>query len=281
MAANGLAALTRTIGLIIGPLLAGVTVEALGVKAAFVVDGVAFLIAAALVGTMTQAPPLENAPAGGGGREVLNNVKEGLLFIAATPLLLATTISFSILQGGLGGIYTLWVPFLRETFGVGPIGITLVDSLQGVGMALGAVVLGYLMARASKADLLWVDIVGIGAAFMVMGWAPAFWIVLAASFVLGLMVTPASAAFDTLLQLATPGAMQGRVFSSLFAITQTAAVAMVSVVTALAAVAPMRWIYISGGAAVVASGLLWAVWVREDTLALEERSAGGEASSGD
>ena len=150
MAANGLLAFNMTLGVIAGPLLAGLTVQAFGVKAAFVIDACSFLLAGGVLALKVRIPPLENAPSGKGARAVLANIGEGLRFMLVTRLLLATVICFTLLQAALGAINTMWVPFMREAFGAGPVQITLVDTAQGIGMALGAVLLGFLMAHTSK-----------------------------------------------------------------------------------------------------------------------------------
>jgi DHA3 family macrolide efflux protein-like MFS transporter len=272
LAANGLMSMSMTIGIIIGPMVAGVTVETLGVRAAFVVDSLTFLAAAAIIRFLVRIPPLADAPEGKGWRALLGEVRSGIRFIFVTPLLLATVISFAILQGGLGGINAMWVPFLRETFGRGPIGITMVDTAQGVGMALGAVALGFLMARMSKMWIAFVGVLGIGAALAGMGLAPSFVLVIVWSVLLGILLVPAQSAINTLMMLAIPKTMQGRVFSSFFAITQAASLLMIGVITALVAAIPLRAIFVGGGLAVMLAGVVWLVLVRGEARALEAQS---------
>ncbi len=271
LAANGLSSLTQTVGMIIGPLLAGLTVQFLGIKTAFLVDSATFLIAAGIIVMKVRVPQLENPPSGDGVRAILGNIWEGIRFIGVTRLLLATTISFAILQGGLGGINAIWVPYLRETFGLGPIGITAVDTVQGIGMALGAVVLGFLMARFSKWLIAGVGITLIGFTLAGIGAAPAFWFVLAMSFSLGVLLTPVQSAFNTLMQLSIPKELQGRVFSSFFAVTQAAGLLMIAVVTGLVTAIPLRVVIVGGGVVTVIAGLLWTVLVRADALRLEHK----------
>lgn len=280
LAANGLMSLSMTLGIIIGPLLAGLTVEALGVKMAFVVDCLTFLAAAGIVQFLVRIPVLEDAPDGQGARAIMSSIWEGIRFIFVTPLLLASVISFSLMQGGLGAINAMWVPFLRETFGLGPIGITTVDTAQGIGMALGAVVLGYVMARLSKLVLAAGGLIGIGMALAGMGMAPSFVVVIIMSVVLGILLVPAQSAFNTLLQMAIPKTLQGRVFSSFFAITQATGVAVIALVTALVAAIPLRALYIGGGVVVILAGVLWTVLARKDVQAMETRTGQPEPLSG-
>lgn len=271
LAANGLSSLTQTAGMIVGPLLAGLTVQFLGVKAAFGVDSATFLIAAAILRWKVRIPRLENPPTGSGMRAILDNIWEGVRFIGVTRLLLWTTICFAILQGGLGSINATWVPFLRETFGLGPIGITTVDTAQGIGMALGAVALGFLMARLSKWLIAGVGITLIGFSLAGIGAAPAFWFVLVMGFSLGVLLTPVQSAFNTLMQLSVPMELQGRVFSSFFAVTQAAGLLMIGVVTGLVTTVPLRAIMIGGGVITVVGGLLWTILTRAEALALERK----------
>ncbi|GAB4572791.1 MAG: MFS transporter [Anaerolineae bacterium] len=281
LAANGLFSINMTIGIILGPLLAGVTVATLGLRAAFIVDSISFLIAAGIVGLLVRIPALEDAPAGVGIRAVMGEIWEGVRFLFVTPILLASVISFSLLQGGLAGINLAWVPYLRETFGLGPVGITLVDAAQGAGMALGALVLGLVMSRLSKLHIAAGSLVGIGLALAGMGLAPTFLIVVLLALGLGILLTPGQSAFNTLLQIVIPKALQGRVFSSFAAITNTATILMTGIITALITVVPLRSLYIGGGIAVMLAGVLWYGMVRHDVQALKlrQQTANGSADS--
>jgi MFS family permease len=104
-----------------------------------------------------------------------------------------------------------------------------------------------------------------------MGAAPSFGFLIVMSVLLGILLVPSQSAFNTLMQMAIPIELQGRVFSSFGAITQAASVAMIALVTALVATIPLRPIFIGGGVAVVASAVLWIALVRGDVRRLEQR----------
>lgn len=270
MAANGLFTMTMTIGFIVGPLLSGVMIETLGIKVAFIMDSLSFLVAAGILAVMVRVPKLEKRPEGEGFKAIMGNIWEGIRFVFVTPLLLASVISFGLMHGGLGGINAMWVPFMRETFGAGPIAITTVDAAQGLGMALGAVLLGFMIARMSKLAIGTTGLIVIGIALAGIGLAPALWVVIAVCFVLGMVLVPFESAISTLMQLATPKEMQGRVFSSFGAMTQASGVLMVGVVTALVASIPLRAIYVGGGIVGVLSGILWYVLVHKEVRRMEQ-----------
>ncbi len=272
LAANGLLSITATLGFIIGPLFAGLTVEAVGPKAAFLVDSASFLIAGCILAALVRIPRLDQAPSGEGARAILGNMWEGLRFIGLTRLVLATTICFALFQGGLGGVNAMWVPYMREAFGLGPREISLVDTVQGIGMALGAVALGFLMARLSKLVISVAGLLGIGIAIAALGLAPSYAAVLILSVLVGIILVPWQSAFSTILQLAIPRPLQGRVMSSYFAITQAASLIVLSGITALVAMIPLRMIYVGGGVVVILVAGIWAAWVRDDVRALENRS---------
>lgn len=277
LAANGLMLLTFTVGMILGPMVAGVTVELFGVKTAFVLDSLTFVVAGGIVAWRVRIPKLANAPGGEGVRAVAGNIWEGLRHLFTTPVLLATTISLALLQGGIGSINAMWVPYMRETFGVGPIAITTVDSVQGLGMAAGAVALGFLVNRMSKLMMGFITMVIIGLAIAGIGLAPSFGVVVGMAFFLGLPLVPGETALGTLLQLSIPKNLQGRVQSSFQAITQTAGVLSIAVVTGLVTALPLRAIFTGGGVIVVLSGVLWLLWAGKDVRALEARIDAGEA----
>ncbi len=276
LAANGLFSMSMTIGIIVGPMIAGITVANLGVKAAFVMDSLTFIIAAGILQVLVRIPPLENAPQGEGVRAVMANIWEGVRFIFVTPFLMATVFCFALFQGGVGGINAMWVPFLQETFGVGPIGVTTVDMAQGIGMALGAVALGILMSRTSLLMISAAGLVGIGLTLAGIGAASSYLLVIGVAFLLGIILVPVQSAISTLMQYATPKALQGRVFSSFFAITQAASMTMIAIITALVASIPLRVIFIGGGMAVTVAGILWTYLVRDSVRTLESNVRAAE-----
>lgn len=272
LAANALTSLTQTIAFIVAPVLAGLTLEYLPIKLAFFIDSMTFLVAALIIQVMVRVPPLENAPGGQGFKALLSETWDGLSFLFVTRLLLLTVLCFSVMHGGLGGINAMWIPFMQETFGMGPKGVAIIDMAQGGGMALGGVLLGYLMGRVSKLAMLAGGLIGIGVAFAGMGLSPTFFVVVLFGALLGLALVPTQSGFMTVMQLAIPKELQGRVFSGFFAVTQVAQVLMIAIITSMVAFIPLRAIFVGGGVVMCLAVTLWYFLARDDVLALEARS---------
>ena len=155
---------------------------------------------------------------------------------------------------------------------MGPKGVAIIDMAQGVGMALGGLLLGYLMGRVSKLALLAGGLIGIGVAFSGMGLSPTFFVVVIFGAVLGLALVPTQSGFMTVMQLAIPKELQGRVLSGFFAVTQFAQVVMIAIITSMVAFIPLRAIFVGGGVVMCLSVMLWYFVARDDVLALEARS---------
>ena len=88
-------------------------------------------------------------------------------------VMVGVLLCMSVVQLGLGAINVLWVPFMQRTFGLGPEGLGAVDVAQGVGMAAGGLLLGFVATRMRKKDLAGWSIVLAGVAIVLIGLSPA------------------------------------------------------------------------------------------------------------
>ncbi|NIV28830.1 MAG: hypothetical protein GWN58_04735, partial [Anaerolineae bacterium] len=135
-----------------------------------------------------------------------------------------------------------------------------VDTAQGLGMALGALVLGFVASRVTKRKLAGWTIIFIGAMIALMGLAPPFSLadlfpgagadvamaemtvgqrllhmplaLLLYSVLLGVALVPAQSALMTMMQLAVPDLKRGRVGSALNAMTTAAGLVSMAVAAA-------------------------------------------------
>ncbi len=264
VAANGLSQLTETASLLIGPALAGFTIAWWGEGVAFIADSISFLVSAVAIwsiGAVTAQP--RRAASEQTMRALWRELLEGLRFLFGHPILRGIVLTFAIVHLGVGAINVLWVPLLSRHYGVGPEGMGVVDSLQGVGMALGGLGVGWLAARLSKVSIGATGLVVIGLMLSLTGVAPSFAYIMLFTFVLGLALSPVEAALTTLMQQITPDSTRGRVFSALGTFGSLAGVISMAGAGGVADLVGIPIVYLACGALVVLSGLLFGTLVRE------------------
>jgi MFS family permease len=295
LAANGLMQIVQTVGLLVGPMLAGFTIGLWGETVAFWADSATFLVSALAILVM-RVPHTTAGKQSAGGQlaAVWVELREGVVYLVRSQVMVGVLVCLAVLQLGLGAINVLWVPFFQRTFGVGPEGLGAVDMAQGLGMVIGGLALGVFTARLRRSMLVSWGLAVIGLLIALMGLAPAFsladiapalgagteglapealsvgqrllrlpLLLLAYSLVLGVVLVPAQSALMTIMQLAVPDLKRGRVGSALNALVTVASLSSMAVAAALGEVISLRLVYVIAGALAVVSGLLARVLIRE------------------
>lgn len=195
---------------IVGPALGGVMLAAGGLG---LVYGVAFsLILFSIVSIATaQTPAHEKLSAARG----MDMVFEGIRYIGRNKTVLGA-ISLDLFVVFFGGVVALLPVFARDVLHVGEAGLGILVSAP----AIGAVTVAFLLARQPLTRrvgpwMFWA--VGIfGAATLVFGLSTLFWLSFAALIVTGAADEISVYVRASLIQLATPDEMKGRVTSVSF-----------------------------------------------------------------
>jgi DHA3 family macrolide efflux protein-like MFS transporter len=276
LAANGLMQIVQTIGLLVGPAMAGFAMGFWGEQVAFLVDSATFLVSAVFILTMIapRQPAVSAAaePVATTGRlaSVWNELREGVAHLFGSRTMVGVLICLGVVQLGLGAVNVVWVPYLQRTFGVGAEGLGIVDSAQGAGMVLGAVALGFLTARLTMRILISWSIILIGLLLSGIGLVPLFGYVIALSFGIGVALVPAQSALMTMMQLAVPDPKRGRVGSALNALTTAAGLLSMAAATFFADLIGLHSVYVICGLIAVASGVL-GFWVLHEPEAVPDQ----------
>ncbi len=195
-------------GLVVGPALGGVIVGWAGMGAAYGVAAAFALGAAVAVARLKVSEPalqLQRAP-------IFASIAEGARFVFGHQILLGA-LALDMFAVLFGGAISLAPAFIHEILRYGPEGLGI---LRGA-PALGAVAVGVWLARrplqrhAGRALL--VAVAGFGLCIIGFGLSTAFW--LSALFLLlsGMCDGVSVVLRSTILQLATPDGMRGRVSS--------------------------------------------------------------------
>ena len=227
---------------IVGPAIGGVLIATVGLAGAYAVDTVSFgasLLALALIAPI---PPI-----GAVVRPGLTAIREGLRFAARRRVILST-FAIDLVAMIFGMPTALFPPIALDVFGVGAVGVGLMAAAPGVGAFLGAVLSGWVrrVEHPGRA-VVW--------AVVVWGLAIAGFGLATFSFPLALALLAVAGAADmlsavfrsTIVQLATPDELRGRV-TSIHMLVVTSGPRLGDVESAtVAAIAGTQFAVVSGG----------------------------------
>jgi MFS family permease len=306
LVANGLMQIVQTLGLLVGPALAGFSIGLWGGQVAFWVDSASFFVSALAILTITVPHTTmgrqATAATGGALAAIWAELRTGVAYLFGSRAMIGILICMAVVQLGLGAISVTWVPFMQRTFGLGPEGLGAVDTAQGLGMALGGVALGFVAGRFQKIGLAGWSIAFIGAMIALMGLSPALSLaslfpelghgtdiatmtvgqrllhmplmLLLYSLLLGIALVPAQSTLATMMQLAVPDLKRGRVGSALNALTMAAGLISMAVAATLGEIVPLRTIYVIAGLITGAAGLVGLVVLQEPEVEVEGYAPG-------
>ena len=209
--ANALNTTVFAIGVIAGPLLAGVLLPLTGVTALYLIDAVGLTLALLVLRGLPPArPERDGRHIGGSGG--LRDVVEGFGYLATQKILLASFV-VDIIAMVAGMPRALFPQMAQQTFGGpsdGGIALGLLNAGIGIGAVLGGLTSGWI-GRVDRMGRAVVMAVGLWALAMV-GFGLTSSLVLAVGFLaIGGLADNASAILrSTILQTAATDAMRGR-----------------------------------------------------------------------
>jgi predicted MFS family arabinose efflux permease len=195
-------------GRVLGPALAGVLIAALGVAMSFVVQAAGFVLALLCAAMLGPRPPISAS------RKVspFSSLMEGVRYVWDDPTVLAL-MALQAIPAFLIMPYTQLLPiFARDILHTGPDGLGVLMMANGVGSVLGAVAIVFLPFR-RQGLFLFTSLATFGlllAAFAVSTWLPLSTGIMG---LLGVAQAVYLASNNTLVQVATPDELRGRVMS--------------------------------------------------------------------
>jgi MFS family permease len=247
--------------LIVGPSVAGVVLAKLGLSWAYALDLSSFIASITASYLLRPLPPQREGgePAEGGWRAV----REGFAYLRGRRVLIST---FMIdLDAMIFGMPQALFPVLAlTTFHVGPEGLGLLYAAPSAGALLGALTTGWVgRIRHQGRAVIWA-VIGWGAAITAFGLVTRlFWLALALLAVAGAADVLSAVFRSTILQLAVPDALRGRI-SAVHIMVVTGGPRLGNFEAGLVAslTSPQISVVSGGLACVVGAGLL-AAWIPE------------------
>lgn len=235
---------------IIGPAIGGFLYAA-GPAVPYTVAAALFLSAAVLA-TLIGRTRIASSPESGGSRSIFS----GIAFIRGQPVVLGA-ISLDLFAVLLGGATALLPIYARDILQTGPLGLGMLRASPAVGALCTSVVLArYPLLRGVGRDM-FAAVIVFGLATLVFAVSTSMALSLGALFVLGAADVVSVVIRHTLVQLATPDHMRGRVsaVNFLFIGTSNQLGEFESGVTA--AILGTVPSVVLGGVGVIAVALLW------------------------
>lgn len=203
-------------------------------------------------------PQPEKNPAESGSTTFWQDLRAGFKYVITWPGLLSILIMASMINFFLSPTTSLLPLLVKDHFNGGALQLGWINSLFGVGVIVGGLLLGVWGGFKRRIVTAILGIIGIGLGTSIMGMLPgsAFNLALGAFAFTGMMIPIANGSIGGILQAAVDPKMQGRVFS----LTGSVATAMMPIGLAFAgplsdAFGIQVW-FILGGALTVLMGLI-------------------------
>jgi MFS family permease len=214
--AVALSSLAFSTSSIVGPALAGLAIafgEAHGVGGAVAAYGLAAgFFGCAVVLCLMLRPPKQEKPE---NPRALALILEGLRYVRDNKIVLGA-ISLDLVAVLLAGATALLPVYARDILHVGPEGLGAMRSAVALGAAAVALFLAMAPIRTRVGRWMFGSVIVFGVATVVFGVSSAYWLSLLALFVIGASDMVSVYVRSSLVQLATPDTMRGRVASTSF-----------------------------------------------------------------
>jgi MFS family permease len=204
----GLGSVVFQAGMVVGPALGGLLVAWGGKSLSYGVAVVAALAALGCLATLRVSEPVHTGPAA----PIFKSIAEGGRFVLGNRIMVGAMAldMFSVL---LGGVVAMLPAFLHEILHHGPEGLGILRAAP----ALGSVCVGLWLARRplqrNAGRVLLLAVAGFGLCVIGFGLSRSFWLSAVILLFYGAFDGVSVVIRSTILQLATPDEMRGRVSS--------------------------------------------------------------------
>lgn len=193
---------------ILGPAVAGLTINWMGVHWSLCIVFVLVIISF-LLGLLISKKPVLNPKI---GEPIIQSLKEGVRFVFKTKAILGA-LSLDMIAVLFGGAVALLPVFAQDILKVGPEGFGVLRAAPAVGAFLTMLTTAYIPISRRAGMKLLVAVFGFGISIIVFGLSSVFWISVVALFFSGITDGVSMVIRQTILQLKTPDHMRGRVSS--------------------------------------------------------------------
>jgi MFS family permease len=197
--------------ILLAPALAGILIGVIGASAVLWINTVLFFVSVAAVGTFIPAyAPSPQSAVQSRGR-YLGELKSGISFVFNSKLILALILSVTMIQFLRANLMVIMPVYAHDFFG-NPSEFGFMFAAMGGGGLITAILYGIWGHRWPRRPIILIGVSSMSLAFWLLAATPAYWMILAGLFVIGLMNGPMIPLIFTLMQESTPSDLRGRVF---------------------------------------------------------------------
>lgn len=232
---------------IVGPLLGALFLEIMSLQWVMLVDvGTAFFAVVPLFFIDIPQPSRKNETQ---KFTFWEDMRGGMSYLRQARGLLILIIFAMIFKIALSPAFSLLPLLIKDFFGKGAGELSLIQSINGIGIILGGLLLGIWGGFHHRIHTFLTGVIGLGITLFLVGLIPAqwFWPAVGIFFLMGITISLVDGPFIAIQQAVIAPEMQGRVFSlmgSLLSITSPLGLAIAGPVTD--AVGMQIWYVIAG-----------------------------------
>lgn len=193
---------------VVGPSLAALLIDGVGIAGAFAVNA---LFTLAVVVALLQMKPVRRGAGSSGG--ALSNLLEGFGYVTRSPAIAALFAMLAVVNLVARPFIQLMPAFARDVLQVGATGLGTLMGAVGAGGLLGAMAVANFGSFRRRGLILVASGLAFCSFLVVFGLSHSFWLSLALCFLMGFSQNFYLASTNTMVQTTVPGALRGRLMS--------------------------------------------------------------------
>lgn len=212
--ASGLAQVSQSIAMIMGPPLAAPVLFGFGVEWALLFNALTFL-ASFLCIQAVQAPPSARSSSKEGPSNFWRDFIEGITFSFKNRVLQVLFVTIVVASLGAGAINSLMIFFVTENLHVSVTNVGLLDGFFGAGVIVGSLLVSALSSKVKITRMFTSAILGFGILFLLLARTSNIFVALAILLLLGVAQATINIAIVPLALGSVPREMIGRALGTL------------------------------------------------------------------
>jgi DHA3 family macrolide efflux protein-like MFS transporter len=259
LTANALIQATELMSLIVGASLASVVIGLTSTGTAFVVDSITFLLSALFLAAarIPQGKPSAAATAPGGEfRKFWQGFRNGVQYIGSNKSLLQLMAITTMATLGLSATTLLAGAYFQELLDISAEYMGFLLATEGIGMALGAVLISSYASWARSRQIVSVTMIVLGGVILVFALSPVYWLVLLGALVVGLCVVSARTTLAAMTQALVPDSQRGRVESAMVTVIGMGTMGALVMAGVLGDVVGPKSVFMLTGVVVLLAGIV-------------------------
>ncbi len=213
--ANSLIVSTGMVATLVGTLIAGLAIKAAGIKTAFYINSLTYIISALFILRIIykKSSPL-NAFTENTYFTLIQDIKAGMNYIRRHSLIMSLIILSGIFSFVASFSYILILNYGSVVLKQSPLGMGMLLSSAGFGMIVGSLILIKRKDKINYRRALYLSYLIVGIFSLGFIFNPGFFITLIILFCAGIGASIITIALDTIFQRITPDELKGKVFAA-------------------------------------------------------------------